>query len=261
MYNLPEMRTANARFWDALRGLLTEAGLRDLPEDLLPDRVPVPDRLEPEMLFSQTCGYPLETVFRGQAVRLGAPVYEVPGCDGATHRAFFVVPEQSPARSIADLHGGVFLLNSPVSNSGMNLPRRALAEVAGGGPFFREIIVTGSHPASLDHLLRGEGDAASIDCVTYAFWRHYRPEAGARVRIVGGTSVSPSIPFVTSVATPPEIVATLRAALRQLARDPRHADARAGLCIADIVEVPDSAYRGLLDYEQEAAALGYPELV
>jgi hypothetical protein len=172
------------------------------------------------MLFSQTCGYPLETVFRGQAVRLGAPVYDVPGCDGPTHRAFFIVPESSPARSVADLRGGVFLLNSPVSNSGMNLPRRALAEIAGGQPFFREIVVTGSHPASLDRLLRGEGDAASIDCVTYAFWRHYRPEAAARVRIVGETPVSPSIPFVTSVATPPKLVEILHSALRRLAREP-----------------------------------------
>ncbi len=261
MYNLPEMRAANARFWEALRGLLAEAGLRDLPPRLIPDRVPVPDRLEPGMLFSQTCGYPLETVFRGQAVRLGAPVYDVPGCDGPTHRAFFIVPESSPARSIADLRGGVFLLNSPVSNSGMNLPRRALAEIAGGRAFFREIVVTGSHPASLERLLRGEGDAASIDCVTYAFWRHYRPEAAARVRIVGETPVSPSIPFVTSVATPPKLVEILRSALRRLAREPRHAAARAGLRIADIVELPDSAYRGLLDYEREAAALGYPERV
>jgi len=262
MYNLPEMRAANARFWAALRALLTEAGLRDLPEDLLPDRVPVPDRLEPEMLFSQTCGYPLETVCRGQAIRLGSPVYDVPGCDGPSHRAFFVVPENSPARSLADLRGGVFLLNSPVSNSGMNLPRRALAEIAAGSrPFFREIVVTGGHPASLDGLLRGEGDAASIDCVTYAFWRHYRPEAAARMRIIAETPVSPSIPFVTSAKTPPEIAEILRTALRRLARDPRHAAARAGLRIGDIVEVPDSAYRGLLDYERQAAQLGYPELV
>jgi hypothetical protein len=27
--------------------------------------------------------------------------------------------------------------------------------------------------------------------------------------------------------------------------------------IVDIVDVPDAAYRGLLDYEHEAAALGY----
>ena len=261
MYNLPEMRAVNARFWAAMREVLTEAGLREVPEDLLPDRLPVPDRIEAEMLFSQTCGYPLETVFRGQAVRLGAPVYALPGCNGPTHRAFFIVPENSAARCLADLRGGVFLLNSPLSNSGMNLPRRALAEIAGGQPFFREIVVTGGHPASLDRLLRGKGDVASIDCVTYGFWLHYRPDAAARLRILGETPVSPSIPFVTSAATPPKIVAILRTALRRLACDPRLAAARAGLRIADIVEVPDRAYRGLLNYKREAAELGYPELV
>ena len=30
MYNFPEMRSANAQFWGALRGLLLEAGLGDL---------------------------------------------------------------------------------------------------------------------------------------------------------------------------------------------------------------------------------------
>src|SRR5215471_1676101 len=91
MYNLPEMREANARFWQALRGLLLEAGLGDVPQDLIFERGPVPPRLEDELLFSQTCGYPLETVFKGQAVRLGAPLYDVPGCAmspaGPTHRA------------------------------------------------------------------------------------------------------------------------------------------------------------------------------
>ena len=41
MYNLPEMRAANARFWEALRGPLVEAGLRDVPESLTFDRLPV----------------------------------------------------------------------------------------------------------------------------------------------------------------------------------------------------------------------------
>jgi ABC-type phosphate/phosphonate transport system substrate-binding protein len=260
MYNLPEMRQANAQFWAALRGLLLEHGLADVPGALAFERRPVPERLEPEMLFSQTCGYPLETVFRGQAVRLGTPVYDAPGCEGATHCAFFVVPEASPATTLAELRGGVFLLNSPVSNSGMNLPRRALAEIAAGQPFFRAIIETGGHPASLDRMLAGEGDAASIDCVTYAFWRLCRPAAAERVRIVGRTPPSPAIPFVTSAATPPATVAILRAALRALAHEPRYAAVREGLLLSDIVDVPDTAYSGLLDYEREAAALGYPVL-
>ena len=261
MYNLPEMRADNARFWQALRGLLIEAGLTDVPEMLVFERGPVPAHLEPEMLFSQTCGYPLETVFKGQAIRLGAPVYDAPGCAGATHRAFFVVRADSPAKSLADLRGSVFLLNSPVSNSGMNLPRRALADIAGGGPFFRAVIETGGHPASLDRLLRGEGDVASIDCVTFAFWQRHRPEAAARLRILAETPPSPAIPFVTAVATPPAVVDLLRDALRRVAAEPRYAAARAGLLISAIEDVPDAAYAGLLDYEAEAARLGYPRLI
>ena len=260
MYNLPDMRDANARLWEALRGLLVKAGLRGVPEALIFDRGPVPERIGPEVLFSQTCGYPLETVFRGQAIRLGTPCYNAPGCDGPTHRAFFVVPEASRAKTLADLRGSRFLLNSPVSNSGMNLPRRGLAEIAGGRPFFAEVIETGGHPASLDRLLRGEGDVASIDCVTFAFWRHYRPEAAARLRIIGETPPSPAIPFVTSIATPPETVQVLRAALCTLVREGQYAAVRSGLMLTDIVDLPDAAYRGLLDYEREAAAFGYPAI-
>ena len=105
MYNFPEMRSVNAQFWGALRGLLLEAGLSDVPETLVFERAPVPARLEAEMLFSQTCGFPLETVFKGQALRLGAPVYDVPGCAGATHRAFFVVRADFPARRLEDPKG------------------------------------------------------------------------------------------------------------------------------------------------------------
>ena len=265
MYNLPEMRVANARFWEALRGLLLDAGLENVPEALVFERGPVPDRLETTLLFSQTCGYPLETVFKGQAIRLGAPLYDMPGCDRApgwpTHRAFFLVRTDSPAQSLVDLKDSVFLLNSPVSNSGMNLPRRALAEITGGKPFFRRIIETGGHPASLDRLIHGDGDVASIDCVTYGFWRHYRPQAAAQVRILAATPISPAIPFVTSAATLPAVVEILRTALKTLGNDPRYAAARAGLMISGIADVPDAAYAGLLDYEREAAELGHPELV
>jgi len=135
MYNLPEMRPVNADFWAALHGLLAEAGLAP-PAALVFDRPPVPERIGGEVLFSQTCGYPLETIFSGQALRLGTPSYDVPGCDGPTHCGLFVVPTGSSAEELSDLAGGVFLLNSRHSNSGMNLPRRALADIAQGRPFF-----------------------------------------------------------------------------------------------------------------------------
>jgi ABC-type phosphate/phosphonate transport system substrate-binding protein len=96
--------------------------------------------------------------------------------------------------------------------------------------------------------------------VTYAFWRRYRPEAAAQVRIIAQTPPSPAIPFVTSVATPQATVDILRTALRAVATEPRYVAVRAGLIITGIADVPDAAYRGLLDYEREAAELGYPAL-
>jgi len=220
MYNLPEMRPVNAQFWEVLRGLLMEAGLDEVPETLHFDQVPVPERIGPEMLFSQVCGYPLETIFSGQAVRLGTPCYDGPGCDGPSHCGLFVVPAGSSAGQLRDLRGGKFLVNHRHSNSGMNLPRRALAEVA--------------------------------DVV--------RPEAARQVRVLARTPPSPAIPFVTSTATPAATAEVLRAALREFAHNPRYAKARRGLMVTDIVDVPAAAYRGLLDYQREAAELGYPAL-
>jgi ABC-type phosphate/phosphonate transport system substrate-binding protein len=259
MYNLPEMREVNAAFWAALRGILGEAGL-EAPQTLSFEQPPVPDRIGGEVLFSQTCGYPLETIFRGQAIRLGTPCYDVAGCDGPSHCGVFVVPSDSRALALRDLAGSVFLLNSRHSNSGMNLPRRALAEIASGRGFFAKVIETGSQPGNLDRIARGEGDATAVDCVTYEFWRRYRPAAAERTRILARTPPSPAIPFVTAAATPPETVEILRAALRRVAREERFAAARAGLLIKDIVDVPAERYRALLDYESEAARLGYAEL-
>ena len=260
MYNLPEMGAANTRLWDALRGLLAEGGVADLPETLIFERPPVPDRIGPEVLFSQTCGYPLETIFRGQAIRLGTPRYDAPGCDGPTHCGLFVVPAGSLARDLRDLKGGVFLLNSRHSNSGMNLPRRALAEIAGGCPFFARVIETGSQPGNLDRLASGEAGVTAVDCVTYAFWQQHRPGAAGRVRVLAQTPPSPAIPFVTSADTPLATVAILRGALRELVHNPRYAAACASLRLKGIAELPASVYRGLLDYEREAAALDYPVL-
>ena len=260
MYNLPEMRAVNARFWEALRGLLIEVGLHDVPESLTFERLPVPERIDREVLFSQTCGYPLETIFSDQAIRLGTPCYATPGCDGSTHCGLFIVPAGSAARELTDLRGGVFLFNSRHSNSGMNLPRRALADIADGRPFFSEVIETGSHPGNLDRIARGEANATAVDNVTYAFWSRYRPDAAKQVRVLAPTPPSPAIPFVTSVATPPATTRILHSALRRLVHDERYEAVRAGLLLTDVVDLPDAAYSRLLDYEREAGALGYSVL-
>src|SRR5215475_15779047 len=82
MYNLPEMRGVNAAFWQAVQQELANRG-PIVTAMLELERKPVPEKVEPETLLTQVCGYPLQTIYRGQATLLGAPVYEAAHCAGA----------------------------------------------------------------------------------------------------------------------------------------------------------------------------------
>jgi ABC-type phosphate/phosphonate transport system substrate-binding protein len=260
MYNLAEMRELNAAFWNAMRVELERQGVRDVTQVLDFDRPPVPDAIGPETLFTQVCGYPLQTIYRGQAELLGAPVYDVAHCEGATHQGVFLVHRDARFKRLGDLKGCRFVFNSRHSNSGMNLPRRAIAEIALGAPFFGSITETQSQPSNIERVARGEAEATCVDCVTYAFFCRHRPILGGLTRVLATTLPSPSIPFVTSVAVPAALKACVRAALFEVARAPEWAQVRNGLMLRDIVAVDQARYAVQLAYQQEAAELGYPEL-
>jgi ABC-type phosphate/phosphonate transport system substrate-binding protein len=260
MYNLPEMQGANAAFWDALRSGLARRGIEDVAPTLEFDRKPVPAEIERDILFTQVCGYPLQTIYRGQAVLLGAPVYAVEHCEGPTHAGIFIVHRDSGYAQLEDLRGCRFVFNSIHSNSGMSLPRRAIAGIAGGAPFFGRVAETHSQPGNIERIAHGEADATCVDCVTYAFFCRHRPALGALTRVLAATPPSPSIPFVTSPATPPNLRAQLQAALFAVAHSPAWKEVRAGLMLKDIVPIDFESYSIQLRYEREAAELGYPEL-
>lgn len=261
MYNLPEMADAHAAFWDALAEELRTEGVSGLPATLSFNRPPVPDEIGAGTFFSQTCGYPLQTIFGGQYELLGVPTYDAPGCGEATHRAYVLVRDDAPFEKVEDLRGAVFAVNSRHSNSGMNLPRILFARLAGGRPYFRAVVETGGHPASMVQVAAGDVDAASIDCLTYAFFKEHRPESVARLRILAETPSTPAIPFVTARETPPDSVAALRRSLLRMAADAARRDMLATLKIRTITPADPETYARILDYEREAAELGYPEIV
>jgi ABC-type phosphate/phosphonate transport system substrate-binding protein len=261
MYNLPEMRTANAAFWEAVRIELRRQGIDDVPAALDFERKPVPAEIERDTLLTQVCGYPLHTIYGGQASLLGAPAYAVEHCEGPTHVGIFIVHRDARFREVADLKGCRFVYNSRHSNSGMNLPRRAIADIAGGKPFFASVEETHSQPGNIERVARGEADATCVDCVTYAFFSRHRPQIGELTRILAVARSTPSIPFVTSRATPDDVKACLQVALGNVARSPEWADVRAGLMLRNIVPVAPAIYATQLAYEREAAELGYPELL
>jgi ABC-type phosphate/phosphonate transport system substrate-binding protein len=261
MYNLPEMQSDNRAFWGAMRVELSRLGLDELSDDLDFARRPVPVEIETDTLFTQVCGYPLQTIYRRQATLLGAPVYADKYCKGSTHCGVFIVGANSRFERLEDLRGCRYAYNSRHSNSGMNPPRRAIADIAGAKPFFGSIAETHSHPGNIERVARGEIDATCVDNVTYAFLARHRPALTEGTRVLAATPPSPSIPFVTTVQAPADLKDALRKALFRVARAEEWAGVRAGLMQQDIVPIDDELpYEELLRYESEARALGYPEL-
>jgi len=260
LYGLPELRDAKATFWRALSVEFTRAGGESAPDTLDFDQPTVPDRIEPSMFLTQLCGYPLQKLFRSQVEVLAAPVYSAPYCDGATHCGVFVVHHESPYQQLADLHNVRFIFGGRYSNSGMNLPRRAIAAIAAASSFFASAFETESQVGNLDQVARGEADATCVDCVTLALAVKHRPQIADSTRVLAITPRSPTIPFVTSAATDPATARRLRRALVEVGSASRWADARAGLLIDAITPMALSDYDCLLDYEHESIALGYPAL-
>ena len=258
MYALPEMAAANAELWAAIRERL--ADVEDVPALLSPAGTALPEAIAPDTLFSQMCGYPLRRLYDGQYRLLGVPLYDLPGCgwfaEGVpSHRSFIVVSCRSGVETVEALRGSRFAVNGFDSNSGMNLPRRLFAVLAGGRALFSNVIVSGGHVRSMEMVASGEADAASIDSVTYGFAALYRPELVARLRVVAETPASPAIPFITAAATPPGTAAALSRVLIGEIRE-----ALAGVRIVAVMPPRPEAYEAVMGYEAEATALGYPVL-
>ncbi|MBV9566814.1 MAG: phosphate ABC transporter substrate-binding protein, partial [Hyphomicrobiales bacterium] len=143
MYDIPEIRPAVEKLWNAVARRLREAGLTDVPLTLSRGLTPHESWRHPELILGQSCGYPALHEHRDNLRIVATPIYDAPGCETDTHCSFILVSADSPRSELVDLRGARFALNSWDSNTGMNLPRFALAPLAKGGRFLGEILETG----------------------------------------------------------------------------------------------------------------------
>src|SRR5215475_14223755 len=183
MYDLPEVRAATDAWWRGLAAAFRREGIAEVPDRL--DRATGHHEvcLRPDLLFAQTCGYPLTHALAGRVALVATPCYAAEGCAGASYCSFIVVAGDNPATAIADLRGARCAVNAPDSQSGYSALRAAVAPHARNGRFFSSVVVSGSHVASLQLVAAGATDVAAIDCVTHALVARYRPAAleGTRV--------------------------------------------------------------------------------
>ena len=142
----------------------------------------------------------------------------------------------------------------------MNLFRAALAPIAGGAPFFRAIVVTGSHEASVTAVAGGQADLASIDCVSFALIGRGRPALVERVAVVAESPRSPSLPFIASARLGASTISAVREALLAALADPNLVEARAALGLTGARPVSPADYDRVIEIERKAAVAGYARL-
>lgn len=260
MYDFPWTRAANGALWDRIAASLRDQGVADVPSRLDHDRPPDAVLRDPGLLLGYTCGYPLMTSLRGVVRAVAIPCYDLPGCDGATHRSLIVVAAQAPVRRLDDLRGATVAVNNTDSNTGMNLLRAAAAPHARDGRFFGAVVMTGAHVQSLAAVAAGRADIAAIDCVTHGLTARHRPDLLAGTRVLAMTEATPALPLVTRADATDAEIAILRHALDDAASDPALVEARHALALTGFAEAPAERYQRVLALEAQAARLGYPTL-
>jgi ABC-type phosphate/phosphonate transport system substrate-binding protein len=259
MYDFPWTAEANDALWASMSARLAEAGVQT-PVALTRGRDLPSQWRDPGLIFGQTCGYPYATGLRGAVTLIAAPEYAFPGSEGAAHRSFIIGRAGDPRRELPEYRGATAALNGWDSNTGMNLFRAAVAPIAGRAPFFRAIVVTGSHEASLAAVAEGQADLASIDCVSFALMEGGRPELVERVAVVAESPLSPGLPFIAGASLGALAIAAVREALLAALADPNLAEARGTLGLKGARPTSPAEYDRVIEIERAAAAAGYARL-
>jgi ABC-type phosphate/phosphonate transport system substrate-binding protein len=212
----------------------------------------------PDLLLSQTCGYPLMFGLREHVRLIATPHFDAPGCQGTDYSSVLVMRADSPFASLESCRGARAAYNAPDSNSGYNALRHAVVPLAVDGKFFGATLETGSHLGSLRAVAEHRADVAAIDCVTMAFVLDTYPQLAGVLREIGFTGASPALPLIASNEVSIEQADALRAALDEaVAAQPERARR---LRLKGFSALPLDAYERIRQMEHEARAANYARL-
>jgi phosphonate transport system substrate-binding protein len=121
-----------------------------------------------------------------------------------------VVRRDSGFRVFDGVRGSSWAYNEPLSHSGFNVVRAYLAGFGHSQGFFREVVESGSHIASIEMILNGRVEASAIDTTVLDSVIDQRPEVGAQIRVIETIGPSPIPPWVASTRLPMPIRSALR---------------------------------------------------
>ncbi len=196
MYDFPELRRETDRLWQAISTEMRKLGL-DAPEDLSqPDDVWTLWR-NPDMIFAQTCGLPYVEHLRNEVTLIGTPDYGVIEGKPGWYTSVVIKRKGDARKDLAEFRSATFTYSSKTSQSGCFAMMYSVLCKIGEGRFFGNCIASGSHAVSVEALVDGRADIASIDAVTWQHLQNFLP-AAASVEEFMTTPPTPGLPFITS---------------------------------------------------------------
>ena len=144
MYDRPETAGANDRFWRAIASALRDRGVA-APAALDRKRDLWDTWLSPDLVLSQTCGFPYRARLHGKVTLVATPVLDLPGVPPGHYYSALVARRGGARRAFADFDGAALAYNDPMSQSGWAAPE---AHARAAGIAFGRFLETGSHRAS-----------------------------------------------------------------------------------------------------------------
>lgn len=234
MYDRAETAPANDRFWALIRDGLRAREI-DAPVRLRRgDAELMRQWTAPDLILSQTCGYPYRKHLHGKVNLVGTPDYGVEGCPPGHYRSILIAGAGDPRDRIEDFDGTPIAYNDALSQSGwaaaQNHAARLGIRLPGG-------LRTGSHRASFLAVAEGHATLAAIDAVTFSYLSEF-DAALARVKVVGATESTPGLPYICAVGVDADAVLSAVAEAIPLLSS----EDRARLRLKSVLRLPAEAY-------------------
>ena len=234
MYDFGPAQAANDRFWALLRDGLRAKGY-EAPDALTRGEGAYWQAWQsPDLLLSQTCGYPYRAKLHGHVTLVGTPDYGLPGCPPGHYRSIFVARKDDPRSTLHEFAGARMAFNEDLSQSGWAAPAHHLLMMGiEPSPSLR----SGGHRLSAQAVAEGRADFAALDALTWAMLQGLDP-AAEQLNEIGATQPTPVLPFIAAAgADQPTLFSILEQAIAALAP----AD-RATLHLRGLVAIPAEAY-------------------
>jgi len=238
MYDFGAAMAANDRLWALVRDALRDRGI-DAPDALTRGDAAYWDAWQsPDLLLSQTCGYPFRARLHDRVTYVATPDYGLDGCPPGHYCSVFVARADDARDTLAEFDGAAFAYNEDLSQSGWAAPQTHAMSL---GLRLPPTLQTGGHRLSARAVAEGRADIAAIDAVTWALLQDNDTALTARLKPLARTAPTPGLPIISAKGTDPgPLVAALSDAVAALAP----AD-RATLHLKGLTQIPLQAYLGV----------------